>query len=203
MSKLLLLTVAVLCVAGTACAGQNSGALAYLSWSPTSQVTDTAAGATNNLYVRFSRDAGLSFKGGEIDVTWDPPSNGAGCFDHLGTNYKTSSGTTCTYLNRGSTVPVVTDDSETHLHVAWANNSTLTGCTSGAAIQIQYETDGCSDPTGCFSLNYASTLDGNNDVDVATIITSVVTVGGGGGHSCLQTPVAPSTWGGIKALYKP
>jgi hypothetical protein len=167
-------------------------------------VTDTNAAATNNLYVRYVAAIGqtLAFKGAEIDLIWNPPGDGGGCFDHIGTNYKTSSGTTCTYLNRGTAVPVVTADDPNHLHVAWANNSCLTGCTAGAGIQVQFETDACGDPTGCFALTQALLLDCSSVIDVALIAGPIATVGGGGTHMCGVTATEPSTWGHIKALYK-
>jgi hypothetical protein len=202
MKKMLLLSLGLLCLAGTAFAGANAGASAYLSWNPTSNVTDTNAGAMNNLYVRYVAATGqtLSFKGGEIDLIWNPPGDGGGCFDHIGTSYKTSSGTTCTYLNRGNVVPVVTDDSPNHYHVAWASNSAFTGCTAGAGIQVQFETDLCADPRGCFNLTQALILDASNAVDVCAVMGPTATVGGGIGFCA--TPVEPSTWGKIKALYK-
>src|SRR5438046_5165605 len=121
MKRLMALVLVALPLASLAFAGQNSGALAYLSWSPTSQVNDMGCAAVNNLYVRIERAGGISFTGAEIDLTWMPPGNDAGCFDHIGTVYKTSTGTTCTYLNRGSAVPVVYADDPNHFHVAWSN----------------------------------------------------------------------------------
>jgi hypothetical protein len=44
-------------------------------------------------------------------------------------------------------------------------------------------------------------LDSDNNVDVATIMTAIVTIGGGGSHTCVETPVEPATWGKIKSLY--
>ena len=66
--------------------GNNFGASAYLTWSATDKnVTDTNPAAINNLYVYLERAAKLSFKGGEIDLTWNPAGDGGGCFDHVGT----------------------------------------------------------------------------------------------------------------------
>lgn len=167
-----------------ASAGSNAGANAYLTWNATDRnVTDTSPAAANNLYVYIERGTNkLQFKGGEVDLTWDPASDGLGCFDHIGTTYKTSSGTTCTYLNRGSAVPVATVDDEHHFHVAWANTSSLTSCSAGAIIQIQFETDGCADATGCFTLNSCLLLDSSNNQDQATVVGSHATVLGGGTH---------------------
>jgi hypothetical protein len=179
--------------AATAHAGKNPGVTASLSWSATSQVSDTNPSATNNLYVRFTAAPGetLSFKGAEIDLRWDPPGDGAGCRDHIGTVYKTSSGTTCTYLNRGSVVPVVTADDPDHLHVAWASNSSLTTCSAGAVIQIQFETDACVDAGTKFILCGAIILDENNQIDVITGLGSPVTISGGGtgNPACNSAPV--------------
>ena len=205
MKKVLLISLGLLCVAGAAFAGANSGAQAWLSWSATTQVTDTPAtvATTTNLYVRFTRTGGLSFKGGEIDITWDPASDYVGCFDHTGTTYKTSTGSTCTYLNRGSAVPVVVADDASHFHVAWAcPSASPTTCTAGAGIIIAMELDTCADPTGCISLNSAITIDSNNVQDVCSIGNAVVTVAGGGVHKCLQAvPVRSTTWGAVKNLY--
>lgn len=186
-------------------AGTNAGVQAYLSWSATSQVTDTSPAAVNYCYIRLSRSGGLTFSGGEIFVSWDPATNFAGtCFAHIGTVYKTSSGTTCTYLNRGGASPIVVDDNISQFHVAWTNSATSTGCTSGAILQIQFETDGCTQGQGCISLNYCATLDASGRVDQATLASPIVTVGGGGSHTCDgYTPVQSSTWGAVKALWHP
>lgn len=203
MKKLLLISAALLCVAGAAFAGNNSGTTAYLSWSATTNSYDLAfSGATqNNMYVRITRSGGIDFKGGEIDLTWDPASDGLGCFDHVATSFKTSAGTTCTYLNRGTNLPVVTDDSAAHFHVAWANTTPFAGCTAGAIIQIGFEFDGCADPAGCISLNSVILIDSQNVQDVCSLGNGIVTVNGGGAHNCAATPVQATTWGHIKANF--
>ncbi len=194
-----------LAIAGSAHAGSNAGTAAYLSWSATSQVTDTSPASVNNAYVRLYRSGGLTFAGAEIFVSWDPATNFAGtCFAHIGTVYKTSSGSTCTYLNRGSAAPIVVDDNISQFHVAWTNSATSTGCTSGAILQIQFETDGCTQGQGCVSLNYCATLDASGRVDQATIVAPIITVGGGGSHTCDgYTPVEATSWGAVKALWHP
>ena len=206
MKKMLLISLGLLCIAGAAFAGNNAGASAYLSWNPLSQVTDTAASAANQLYVRYVAAAGhnLDFKGSEIDLIWDPPGDGAGCFDHTGTTYKTSLTTTCTYLNRGSAVPVVTADDPNHFHVAWADavSQGFTSCSAGAGIQIAFETDTCANPAGCLTLTSCTLLDTNNAVDPCQIANPSVTVAGGTSH-CPASAVEPSTWGHIKGLYRP
>ncbi len=201
MKKLVLIAAAMLCVASAALAGNNAGTQAFLSWSPTTQVLDTAAAATNNLYVRFVRTgSAMQYKGAEVDLTWNPEGDGAGCFDVINVVYKTSAGTTCTYLNRGSAVPVAIVEAA-HAHLAWANTSQFTSCTAGAAVQIQFETDACADPSGCISLNSAAILDGANVQDQCAIANAIVTVGGGGTHNCATVPVQPTTWGAIKSSF--
>lgn len=189
--RALLPVVLLLVFASPASAGLNSGATCQLSWSPTSVILDTSPNFVNNLYLRVLRTGGLSFKGAELDLRWTPAADGAGCFDHIGTIYKTSAGTTCTYINRGSSVPVVTADEADHYHVAWSNSSTFTGCTAGAAIQIQFETDGCADPRGTFHLCSVSLFDANNVFDPIGNVGVDVTVGGGNGASleCNHAPV--------------
>ena len=186
-------------------AGSNAGAQVYLSWNPTSQVSDANPAAVNYLYIRAVRSGGLTFSGGEIAISWDPATNFAGtCFAHIGTAYKTSSGATCTYLNRGTATPIVVTDDISEFHVAWSNNAASTGCTSGAIIQVQFETDGCVQGQGCFALNYAALLDTSGRIDQATISNAIVTIGGGGSHTCDgYTPVRSTTWGAVKALWHP
>ena len=194
--------------AGTALGGpsqKNAGTFAYLAWSPTDTTATDNGGtyAAANVYVIYRRPAGLSFRGGEIDLTWTPAGDGAGCFDHVGVNYRSSSGTLCTYLNRGNEVPVVVNDDPDHFHVAWASNEASTGCTLGAGIQVAFETDLCSNPTpeGAFTLNFAHLLD---DVSNANDSRDPL-LGGYGGVTISQprvtmnpTPVRPTTWGAIK-----
>src|SRR5262249_4752103 len=67
---------------------------ASLSWSPDSIVTDLSSpGSINNLYVRLDNVA--SFKGGEIDLVWQPPGDTTECIAHVGTLFRTS--VTCDY----------------------------------------------------------------------------------------------------------
>jgi hypothetical protein len=163
-------------------AGGNIGAVGYLTWNATDKnATDLASpGVVNNLYVYIERSGGLSFKGAELDLTWNPLGAPDGtCYAHSGTTFKTSSGTTCTYLNRDTAVPVTTADEAGHLHVAWANTAPLTSCSSGSIIQIQFEFDGCTDPRGCFTLNSLTLLDNTNEQDAATVAGPRATVNGG------------------------
>ncbi len=153
-------------------AGANVGATAQLCWSATDTTQKDLAtpGASNNLYVVVRRGGALQFKGAELDLTWTPAGDpDAGCFAHIGSVFKTSSGTTCTYLNRGSAVPVTVNDDPGHYHVAWANTSSLTSCTAGAVIQMQFEFDGCADARGCFTLNSLTLLDASSLQDKAIV----------------------------------
>lgn len=172
------------CMAQRADAGANAGTRAFLSWSATdtTQTTLSSPGAVATLSIFVTNPAGLDFKGGEFDLLWNPPGNDDGtCFSHVATVFRTSAGTTCTYLNRGTTVPVTTADGQTHLHVAWSNASSFTGCTFGAIVQIQFAFDGCvSPPDGCFSLTGAWLLDGQNVIDQAAIASGTCLVGDGG-----------------------
>jgi hypothetical protein len=178
---------------GTSYAAQNIGATASLTWSATDRsATDLIApGATNNLFVYVERPDGLAFKGAELDLVWSPPGDLDGeCFAHIGTVYKTSSGTTCTYLNRGNSLPVVTADEPGHFHVAWSNPTPLTTCTAGTIVQIQFAFDGCADIPGCFILNSLTLLDAANRQDAAAIVGPVATVLGGG-ETCGTLNVPP------------
>ena len=77
------------------------------------------------------------------------------------------------------------------------------GLHCGRGILIQFETDTCADPTGCFSLNSALILDSANIPDPCAIGNAIVTVGGGGTHHCQSTvPVKATSWGSIKSTFK-
>lgn len=190
-----LLTLALAVPAAGAHAGQNAGIRGSLSWSATdtTQTNLASPGAANTLYVLVSNPAGVRFKGAEIDLKWNPGGTTT-CFSHIGTTIRT--GTDCTYLNRGVSVPVVTADDSTHLHIAWANPSTLSNCTSGAIIALSFEFDGCASPQGCFTLNSLTVLDQNNVVDAAYLPAPSATVANGtsrcqyGGHAPVVNPIA-------------
>ena len=81
----------LMAAATPAAAGLNAGAQAWLSWSATGIQSDLAApGASNNLYVRVANAS--SFKGGELDLTWNPIGDGESCAAHTGSQFKTSTG---------------------------------------------------------------------------------------------------------------
>ena len=199
--------LAAVCLAAAVSAQTTDlGTNVYLAWSATDTtatniVGDAATLGTKNLYVIYYNPNGLSYKGGEIDLVWNPPGNQADCFALVATQYKTS--TTCTYLNRGSAVPVETANEPGHYHVAWANNTALTDCSYGAGILLQFEFDGAdcgATPVGYFRLTYAAILDATNAKRDSTnnyvaIVGPEVGVNGG-------SPVAPTTWGAIKSIYK-
>lgn len=188
---------------------------ARLSWSTTDSLAQdlTTPGSLNNLYVWFN-DVPY-FAGGEVDIVWDPPGDGSTlCFTHLGTLYRTA--TTCTYLNRGTAVPVITADDPGHFHVAWANNQATT-CTAGVGLVVQFGFSDCPTTRGCFHLTYAQaglcppagapSRDGNvplcHSDDPPCVITGpIATVLGGAGETCGVTDRVPAAWGAIKALYR-
>lgn len=167
---------------------------AYLSWSATTNVTDKVGGWTSaNLYVRF-QDLHSFFRGGEIDLTWDPASDFNGCFDHIGTSYKTSSGTTCTYLNRGTAVAVTTADDAYHFHVAWSTpSSSPANCTAGVGIIIQFENDTCPTQAGCFNLNSAVIYTSSGGQELVNVAGPVATINGGVSHCQASSPVDPGS----------
>lgn len=197
--------LATACLTGAAFAQKNANVTAYLSWNGLSTVSDlTTPGAANNLFLRF--DGVDEFKGAEVEITWDPVGNQADCFAQVGFFFKTSLGTTCTYLNRGSAVPVTLYDEPGRFAVAWANAEALTGCTSGTVFYLTMEFDGadCSEVplTGCFRIKYAKILDAANVIALVTLASPTATVNGGGTHCDVLTPVEPTTWGNIKSIFK-
>lgn len=177
--------------AGSSRAQNNPNARAGLSWSASPGVLDLSSpSALPSLYVQFS---GLTqFKGGEVNITWSPAGDARSCAAHVGTLYRTSGD--CTYLNRGTSVPIVGADDPGHLHIAWANNA-VAQCASGVGLVLQFEMDGCADFAGCFSLTAAWVLDGANSVNFCQLSNAQVTVRGG--------PCGPaSSWGKIKSLFR-
>src|SRR5258705_13922807 len=89
----------LLCTASASHAGLNAGCTAYVSWTPSSLLTDVPPAASRSAYVMVTCATALSFKGGEVDITWDP---GFGCLVHGSTFFSTSSN--CGWLNRGGNV---------------------------------------------------------------------------------------------------
>jgi hypothetical protein len=201
MKAILIAACALVVCAGPGKAGKNAGVVAGLSWNSERPTGDLPfSSSTQMLYVRF--DNIREWKGAEIDLVWSP-AGATGCVEHVGTNYRTGSGGSCTFLNRGTTVPIVTDDVSGHLHVAWANNEELTGCSGGVGLVLQFDFSRCPSFAGCFALKSAAVLDGNNEVDVCGFSESHVTVAGGREGSCGTEPQPrkAATWGEIKATY--
>src|SRR5258706_4582523 len=81
---------------------------AQLSWSATSVQTNlTTPGAASKLYILVK--GVTNYLGAEFDVKWDPTGEpDSSCIGYSDPNIKTSSGTTCTYLNRGTAVQIPT-----------------------------------------------------------------------------------------------
>jgi hypothetical protein len=156
-------------------------ASAYFTWNALDKnATDlTSIGSVSRLFVYVERAGGLTFKGGEVDLTWNPGGDGSGCLDRTGVVFRTSGTGTCTYLNRGMAVHVIDTDDPNHFHFAWANTSTLTGCTAGVIVEIDFELDACVDPRGCFTMNYCALLDGSSLIDEAIRAGRHATVNGG------------------------
>ena len=188
----------------------NLNARAYLSWSnsDTTNTNLTTPGANNNLFVLYRQDlangngTGLEFKGGEIDLIWSAnDSIGPGCFEHIGTQYKTS--TACTYLNRGAAVAIPTFDDPGHFHVAWANPTPLTGCTMGVGILLQFEFDGCVGvtPAGTFELTSVKALDAQNIPVSSDEPGAFMAIAGRYAYVNHDSPVQATTWGAIKRQF--
>ena len=188
----------------------NQNARAYLSWSnsDTTNINLTTPGANNNLFILFRQDlangngTGLEFKGGEIDIIWSANETiGPACFEHIGTQYKTS--TACTYLNRGAAVAIPTFDDPGHFHVAWANPTALTGCTLGVGVLLQFAFDGCVGvtPSGTFELTSVRALDAQNIPVSSDDPSSMMAIGGRYAYVNHNSPVQATTWGAIKRQF--
>ncbi len=189
-----------LCTTAPRVSALNANVAAQLSWNATTTVTNTTVtGSTTvlNLFVRFTNVE--SFKGAEIDLRWDPPGDkDAACVALASAFYKTSAGTSCTYLNRGTTVPVTVADENGHFHVAWANAGSLQTCSAGSVIQMQFDLSGCGDPategTGTWRLCSALILDSLNVSRSITSLGTPATTNNDTSHSpgCNQPPVLSS-----------
>ncbi len=203
MKKVLLVSLGLLCLAGAALAGNNAGVQAYISWSSTNNTTTNLQDPTgfSTLFVRVGNIH--EFKGGEVDLIWDPVGDGplSTCYGQNPPSFPISAGTSCKNLNRGNAAGVTTVNVAGHMHFAWANDQALLTCTAGNIAQVLFDFTDCVDPTGCFGLTQCLVLDQNSGIDNAGIAGPVVTVNGGTGHNCAAVPVEPGTWGKIKALY--
>lgn len=167
---------------GVARASENTLAAAQLSWSATSDVTSLSApGGSAALHLRLR---GLtSFKGAEIAIRWAPASDiPSTCLVLEGAAFRTGAGATCTYLNRGVALPVVTRDDSTGYAVSWANSDAFTSCASGDAVQLTFDLTGCQALNGAsFALCQVTILDRFNGLrSVAPeSLGSAVTLGAG------------------------
>lgn len=159
---------------------------AWLTWSSSGIVSDLATpGAASKLFVRLQGVS--SFKGAELDLTWNPLGDGANCATIVSTLYRTS--TDCTYLNRGSVVPIVTVDAPGHYHVAWANSLGNTDCVAGGnAVELDFAYDGCANPAGCISLNCLQVIDETNALVPVAIVGHTATILGGSAFCAVNHP---------------
>ena len=196
-SNLSLLTCALLLAPGLAHAGANSGASAFLTWAGKTSSDLPSPGATEKVLVNF--DHLSEFKGAEVILVWTPDS---GCtnsigLEHQDLSFRTSG--TCSYLNRGTPVPIITADGPGILRVAWANSGIAT-CTGGVGLVIPFDFSACPSQGGCFGLASALVLDQANLVDTASLSGSGLTFRGGSATDCKPGPRG-RTWAKIKSIY--
>jgi len=157
---------------------------AQLSWSSTnpSVANLTSPGESSRLYLHLLHGVS-SYKGAELDVKWDPSGDPeAACIAHIATDFKTSTGATCTYLNRGTSLPIVDADEPGHFHVSWANSQAFAGCAAGAIVVMTFAFDGCEDATASFAVCSLSLLDSSNvriDVPAESLGVPATVLGGG------------------------
>ncbi len=106
--------------------------------------------------------------------------------------FRTGAGTTCTYLNRGTAVPVITRDDSTAFAVSWANSDILTSCTAGDALQLTFDLSGCAALSGAtFTLCQVTILDrynGLRSVAPESLGTAVTLGAGATLPACLPPP---------------
>ncbi len=171
----------------------NENAQAQLSWSATSLVTDVATPASSvTLSVQLTSGV-TSFKGGECEIRWRPLGDSSSCLVRTSTLFRTSAGTVCTYLNRGTPVSIeVTDVPGTH-RVQWTSAQSLNTCAAGTIAQFIFDLSGCAAPAASFSLCALSLNDANGGVtELPALQLGVpVTLAGGGSFtaSCANPPV--------------
>ncbi len=164
-------------------ATENATAAADLSWSATSPAQKSLASpgpsATLYLHVRGV----TSFKGGEFDLKWSPAGEeGSACLVHETTSFRTSQGTTCTYLNRGTVLPITVADTVGEFHVAWSCATALQSCGAGVIVTIGFDLSECTSSAATFSLCDLRLLDAVNAVAVvaAESLGAAATIAGGG-----------------------
>ncbi len=199
MKKTLLLAVSCIALSASLAFGQglNFGGQAYLSWSRDATVRDiTTACGDVNLYLKLSNITEI--KGVEFKLIWSPDETTTGMV-MTGAFFPTSVGTTCTYLLRGTVIQVeVEPDNGSSYAIAAAGSDITTACGFGNVGVVGLNFDGA--PGGCanmpisFSLAYVKTTDHNGIVNNMSVIGAATIQG--------ATPVAPTTWGGVKALYR-
>lgn len=182
-----------LAAAATPAFAANDSAHAQLSWSATSLVSDLGApGSSVSLAIQLSSGV-TSFKGAECEIRWTPVGDSASCLVRSGTLFRTSTGTTCTYLNRGTPVSLDLLDKPGRYRVSWTNSQSLTTCTGGTIAQITFDLSGCPSPPASFALCAVSLTDANGAVTTlpSSALGTPVTLAGGAGFvaSCANPPV--------------
>lgn len=143
-----------------AAAAATEDAHAQLSWSASSIVTDLASPGTS-VTLSLQLTSGVSyFKGGECEIRWTPAGDGVSCLARSGVQFRTSSGTTCTYLNRGSVSAIELADAPGDYRVSWVGSQSLTTCTAGTIVQVTFDLSGCGEASpSTFALCSLSLLD--------------------------------------------
>ena len=181
------LALSLIAIAGYSTVAQSAPRV-QLSWSATSSSQTNLSAPTSARHLYLHALSGASnFKGAEFDLRWTPTGDvDAPCLVQSGYAFRTST-STCTYLNRGISIPLISVDDPDRFHVAWSNTSVDTTCDHGVIADLTIEFEGCSDPTARFALCSVSLLDGDNVLhEVAPESLGVAaTVNGGGSYTLL------------------
>ena len=86
-------------------AGSNEDAVAYLSWSPTSIVSDLTEMPTGPTYLYIRLEGIEDLSGCEFELVWSPAgSPWSGCYEFVSGQHPSGTGTNCAWLMRGSQV---------------------------------------------------------------------------------------------------
>ncbi len=163
---------------------ENSQLHAQLSWSAlSSQQGDLpSSSGTNTLFLHFTSGV-TSFRGATMELRWNPVGDvESACLTPGQVSFPSSQGSTCRYLNRGTSLPVETVRDPGHLIISWANSISLTTCTAGVVAAIPFDFTGCLDQPAKFELCALTVL---SDSFLETIVPearlgSVATFRGGG-----------------------
>jgi len=187
-SSLLFSSLLLLFLPSIVLAGVNEGAVAYLSWSPTSVVADLAEMPAGPAYLYVRLEGVVDLSGCELELEWVPSGRPwSGCYEFSSGQHPSGSGTSCAWLMRGSQVEGTNAVTDSSWVVAFASDETNSACSSGNVARVLFDFTFCSgDVPGTFCLTYVKLTDSAGRQDTLLVGGGATVLGGDSSLVCEQ-----------------